>query len=289
MTQSREFYAATVEEAIGRAVASTGVSRDELSYEVLDEGSTGFLGIGARDARVLVQNIPVSAPEPVNEEEAPEEMVPEAATTPIVSAEEPSPTEGPGAEEGPREPGAQETDAEQVTVSAELLEEIKDLVASLLVAMGFKAGVDVYDAGDYIAADVTPDNTGLFIGQKGETIDAVQYLINASVYRERPFIKRVVLDAEGYRQRRVEAVQGLAHRTARRVIREGQPVELPSMNASERRVVHLYLKDNPEVVTASEGNGDDRKVRISPSEHSRYGVSRETQCSIERRNWSPRQ
>ncbi len=77
--------------------------------------------------------------------------------------------------------------------------------------------------------------------------------------------KRIVLDAEGYRQRRVEAVQGLAHRTARRAVREGRTVDLPPMNPSERRVVHLYLQDNPKVTTASEGNGENRKVRISPA------------------------
>lgn len=265
MTESREFNAATVEEALGKAVASTGVSREELTFEVLDEGSTGFLGIGARDARVLVQNIPAPEPEPASEAgpAAREETLPEVAS-PTTSVEEGASEERPPSEEA-LEPATQETEAEEVAVSEELLEEIRDSVASLLVAMGFEATVDVYDAGEYIAADVTPDNTGLFIGQKGETIDSVQYLINASVYRERPFVKRVILDAEGYRQRRVEAVQGLAHRSARRVIREGQPVELPSMNASERRVVHVYLQDNPGVVTVSEGNGDNRKVTISPA------------------------
>jgi spoIIIJ-associated protein len=74
-----------------------------------------------------------------------------------------------------------------------------------------------------------------------------------------------VLDAEGYRQRRVEAIQGIAHRTARRAVRERRSLELPPMSPAERRIVHLYLQDNPNVTTASEGTGNNRRVKISPT------------------------
>ena len=156
-------------------------------------------------------------------------------------------------------------EAENVAVPEELLGEIRSLVTAVVEAMGFESRIDVYDAGGFVAVDVTSDNTALFIGQKGETIDALQYLVNAAIYRKHPFVKRIVLDAEGYRQRRVEAIQGIAHRTARRAIRERRSVELPPMNPSERRIVHLFLKDNPKVTTASEGSGDNRRVRISPT------------------------
>ena len=86
----------------------------------------------------------------------------------------------------------------------------------------------------------------------------------SSAFRERPFFKRIVLDAEGYRQRRVEAIQGMAHRTARRAVRERRTVEMPPMNSAERRVVHLYLSENPKVTTESEGSGDNRRVKVSP-------------------------
>ncbi|MDP8950429.1 MAG: protein jag, partial [Actinomycetota bacterium] len=76
--------------------------------------------------------------------------------------------------------------------------------------------------------------------------------------------KRIILDAEGYRQRRIEAIQGIAHRTARRAIRERRTVELPPMSPSERRIVHLFLRDNLKVTTFSEGSGENRRVKISP-------------------------
>jgi spoIIIJ-associated protein len=254
MTPSREFYAATVEEAVQKASTELGTPAEELSYDVVDEGAAGFLGIGTRDARIVVET-PLSE-ENEEAEQVPVEQVPDEAdaVTPE-SAVEVSP-----AQQFVEDP----TEAELVEAPPELLEEVERLVSEAVEAMGLKARVDVYDAGSFIAADVASDHTALFIGQKGETIDALQYLVNSAIYRDRPYVKRVILDAEGYRQRRVEALQGMAHRSARRALREGRTIDLPPMNPSERRVVHIFLKDNPKVTTASEGNGDSRRVRISP-------------------------
>jgi spoIIIJ-associated protein len=263
MTEEREFYASTVDEAVVKAAAELGVAADEVPFKVLDEGNTGFLGIGARDARIVVQA------QSAQQDDA-QETATASPTTPalseILNEPETTPQETTAETAAPNSAAPREEPftEEQVDAPEELLEEVRHLISSVLTAMDFQAGIDVYDAGAFIAADVTPDNTALFIGQKGETIDALQYLINLAVYKERPFVKRVVLDAEGYRQRRVEALQGMAHRTARRAVREHRTVELPPMNSSERRVVHLYLRDNPGVTTQSEGNGDNRRVKVSP-------------------------
>jgi spoIIIJ-associated protein len=268
MTPSQEFYAASVEEAVRKAAASLGVSSGELSYRVVDEGAPGFLGIGARDARIIAET--VSAPT-ANENE-PDSVTKQSNTDDdpdVVSAEGMpgdrslalSEVVSAPAEPAPVEPAIEEAQA----APPEVIEHVERLVSAVVRTMGFEGRVDVYDAGDFIAADVAPDHTALFIGQKGETIDALQYLVNASVYRKRQFSKRVILDAEGYRQRRVEAIQGMAHRTARRALRESRTIELPPMNAAERRVVHLFLRDNPKVTTASEGSGENRRVRISPA------------------------
>jgi spoIIIJ-associated protein len=257
MTDSMEFYASTIEEAVEKAALELGLSSEEVSYRVLDEGNSGFLGIGARDARIIVQ---ASAPDASGEDEHPE-ITP--AENVVVDEPEPEPSENAGSSTQ-SEVYREQSESEQVEAPQELLDEIRALVSSVLDAMGFEARVEVYDAGGFIAADVAPDNTALFIGQKGETIDALQYLVNVSVFRDRPFFKRIVLDAEGYRQRRVEAIQGMAHRTARRAVRERRTVEMPPMNSSERRVVHLFLSENPGVTTESEGSGDNRRVKVSP-------------------------
>ena len=261
MNNSREFYAATVEEAAEKASAALGIPRDRLDFEVLDQGSTGFLGIGARDARVLVRNTGTQADVPLSSDE-----------------EDPRLDHaGEGGVESPVQEGAQEAlrvEPEQIVeedddVVAEeapedLILAVDEFATALVDAMGIDATVDAHDAGDAIAVDVITKETGLFIGQKGETIDAIQYLLNVVVYKNRPFAKRIIVDSEGYRQRRIEAIQGMAHRTARRAVRERRPLSLPPMSAAERRVVHLFLQENPKVTTSSEGKDDARKVVVNP-------------------------
>ena len=262
MTESSEFYASTIDEAVEKAARELGLTSAEVSYRVLDEGNSGFLGIGARDARIVVE---APAQHTAGEvDELPETT--RAENVVVDEAEsEPSESAGDAGSSSLSEVYGEQSDSEEIVAPEELLEEIRALVSSILDAMGFEARVEVYDAGGFIAADVAPDNTALFIGQKGETIDALQYLVNVSAFRARPFFKRIVLDAEGYRQRRVEAIQGMAHRTARRAVRERRTVEMPPMNSSERRVVHLFLSDNPGVTTESEGSGNKRRVKVSPT------------------------
>ena len=258
MTESNEFYASTIDEAVEKAALELGLSAEEVSYRVLDEGNSGFLGIGARDARIVVE---VPAQHSSGDQDEPPETTPAENVVVGEPASERSENAGSSTLSEVYGDGSE---SEQVEAPEELLDEIRVLVSSVLDAMGFEARVEVYDAGGFIAADVAPDNTALFIGQKGKTIDALQYLVNLSAFRERPFFKRVVLDAEGYRQRRVEAIQGMAHRTARRAVRERRTVEMPPMNSAERRVVHLFLSENPGVTTESEGSGDNRRVKVSP-------------------------
>jgi spoIIIJ-associated protein len=262
MTDRIEFYASTIDEAVEKAALELGLASAEVSYRVLDEGNSGFLGIGARDARIIVE---APAQHTAGEED---ELLETALAEDVVVGEpesERAESAGDAGSSTLSEVYGEQSESEQIEAPEDLLEEIRALVSSVLDAMGFEARVEVYDAGGFIAADVAPDNTALFIGQKGETIDALQYLVNVSAFRDRPFFKRIVLDAEGYRQRRVEAIQGMAHRTARRAVRERRTVEMPPMNSSERRVVHLFLSDNPGVTTESEGSGDNRRVRVSPT------------------------
>jgi spoIIIJ-associated protein len=254
MSDSQEFHAATVEEALDKASSVLGIDRNRLDFEVLDQGSEGFLGIGARDARIVVKG----AEQQVN------------SLTPGKSAdqllESPEEEEALPAEEPEKaQPVEEELSSATADAPYELIVAVDEFMTSLVEAMGLNATVDAYDAGDVIAVDVATKETGLFIGQKGETIDAIQYLLNVAIYKNRPFVKRIVVDTGGYRQRRIEAIQGMAHRTARRALREKRPLSLPPMPAAERRVVHLFLKENPNVTTSSEGEEQDRRVIVSPS------------------------
>lgn len=265
MTESREFNASNVDEAVAKAARETGLSEDAVSYEVLDSGSEGFLGIGARDARILVR-LP---DEDVVESPSPSEVEPDEA----IEDEDPEPelTVDSNTEEF-TVPSSYSTESEEDAstglkepVSEEFLGELKSLTDSILSAADISTRADVYDAGDYIAVDLISDHTALLIGQKGETIDALQHIINAAAYKDRVFNKRIVLDSEGYRQRRIEAIQGMANRMARKARREMQDVRLPPMNSAERKIVHTFLQEDARVETFSEGSGDERRVTISPN------------------------
>lgn len=273
MNDSREFNASTVEEALSKASEKLGIPEEGYSYEVVDSGSDGFLGIGARDARIIVyferEDEEVTASSEPSDDVGSDAFAEETETfVPKNSSEReeepPSPAYD-SAESITSERDDLEVKEEVEAAPDELVEEVRNYVANVVDAMGLGARVDVYDTDEYIAVDIASDHTALIIGQKGETIDALQYLVNSAVYREREFVKRIVLDSEGYRQRRVEAIQGMAHRTARKSLREQRDIEMPPMNSSERRVVHVYLKENPDVNTFSEGSGNDRRVIVSPN------------------------
>ncbi len=261
--EKQEFYAESVREAVVKASNSLGVPPEQLQYEVLDEGSSGFLGIGARDARIAVMAPDVPATPPSGLDLAP----PESLDDPVPPASELS-EEGDFSEDNAV---VEEIDVEGSESSSfeeapeDLIVAVDGFAIELLERMNFDATVDAYDAGEVIKVDIATAETGLLIGQKGETIDAIQYLLNVFVYRNRPFLKKITVDTEGYRQRRVEALQGMAHRTARRAQRERRAMHLPPMPAAERRVVHLYLKENPNVSTSSEGEEDNRRVVVTPN------------------------
>lgn len=264
MTETREFNAATVEEAIRKASKTLGLLEEDLSYEVLDTGSAGFLGMGSRDARIAVETEIDRVPET-------EDFTEEVDQEPEAVQEKTDPEERDNGlvdslsqrvQDEAASPPATEKHPEATN---ELLDATRRFISTTVESMGFDARIDVYDAGEFVAVDVTTNEPGLFIGQKGETIDALQYLLNIAIYKDLPYAKRIAIDSEGYRQRRVEAVQGIAHRMARKAVRERRLVELPPMNTSERRIVHLFLKDNPQVTTTSQGTGDNRRVTVAPS------------------------
>lgn len=270
MTERREFNASTVDDALERAAAAFGISRHDLNYEILDGGSSGFLGLGARDARVTVE-VPEAGDDHHLYEEGPKAVEEEP---PLQGSEKESQGDHSAdesdsvAQQGPdhpAEPADSHEQEAQEEVSEELLAEVRDHVENVLDAMAFDSEVGIRDDGEVLMVSIESADAGLLIGQKGETLDAIQYLTNVAVHRNHQHAKRVVLDCEGYRDRRVKAVQGMAHRTAKRVAKEGRAVDLPPMSSSERRAVHSYLKDNPWVTTSSSGNDENRRITITPT------------------------
>ncbi|MDP3038760.1 MAG: RNA-binding cell elongation regulator Jag/EloR, partial [Deltaproteobacteria bacterium] len=129
---------------------------------------------------------------------------------------------------------------------------------------GVEAEVELRDEPERVLLSIKSDGSGLLIGRKGETLDALEYLINKIVHKGAEDKKRIVLDTENYRSRREESLVNLAHRLADKAKKLGRPVTISPMNAHDRRIIHLALQDDKTLRTRSTGTGLYRKVMISP-------------------------
>lgn len=114
--------------------------------------------------------------------------------------------------------------------------------------------------------DLNGEDSGLLIGRRGQTLQALQYLVNLIVRKELGEDVRVALDVEGYRQRREASLRDMAAKVASQVVQTGRSITLEPMSAADRRIIHVSLADDPGVSTESAGFGDDRKVTIMPSQ-----------------------
>jgi spoIIIJ-associated protein len=148
---------------------------------------------------------------------------------------------------------------------SELAAEARALVTRIVDGIGVTGRIDVVESDEVITVSCVGSDLGMLIGRHGQTIDAVQYLANAVMWRRHPEDrKEVVVDAAGYRDRRRVALEALALRSAERALSDQEPVELEPMTAVERKVVHLRLKEFDGVETTSEGMEPNRYVVVHP-------------------------
>ena len=144
-------------------------------------------------------------------------------------------------------------------------EALGDLLEEIVDALGLDAEVEVEEGEGLLHGRINGEDVGLFIGRRGQTIDAVQHLAQRIVFPDGPSPVRVTIDADGYRERREQALKADADDAAEEAVRSGRPVELDPMPASERRIVHEYLRERGDVATHSEGEEPERFLVISPA------------------------
>ena len=223
--KSVETEGKNVEEAVQKACELLQASREDLDIEILENGSSGFLGIGARKARVRA---------------ARKEMAPASAKEPVSVS---------GGENG-------------VARDAQIA------LKGILERLEIEARVGMKEDGERIYLNIQGDGGGLLIGRKGQTLDALEYLVNKMVHKNQEGKKRIVVDTENYRTRREESLVKLAKRLAEKARQLGRPVTISPMNAHDRRIVHLALQNDRSLHTRSTGTGLYRKVIISPEKKS---------------------
>jgi len=268
-----------VAEAVAKAAEDLGVSVDQLNYRVIKDSSHSILGLVRTGEAVIRVFMPAAGPRaeavapvaaPPSAQELVERPAPEPELEEVVEAEEEYEEEPEGLleeeeEEEPAAPGGNPPELEAVST---------DVVSTLLDKMGLIAAVEVADRGgkvDPVSREVAPlvlnvvgDDLGVLIGRRGETLRDLQFIVRLIVSRKIGQWPNLVLDVEGYKARRVNGLQALAKRMADQVRQTRQPMVLEPMPAHERRIVHLTLRDDPDVYTESTGDDEARKVQILP-------------------------
>ncbi len=270
----------TEEEAIGKALAQLGMDRDDVSVEILERAKSGFLGMGAKPARVRVTYGPDEAPmeevaapvKPVVEKVEKKEEAPKPQPRPQ-RPQQPKPQQPrqnkpqPKREERPAQP------VEKPAAPAVELPECHDENAQRIIAfltgllehMESPAAVKVYEEeekGRYKAI-LEGQKLGALIGRRGETLDAIQQLTNYAVNSGSEKRIRIHVDAENYRARREASLESLAMKVAAKVKKYRRSVTLEAMNAYERHVIHAALQDVKGVTTYSVGTEPNRRVVVA--------------------------
>lgn len=265
-----------VDQAVADGLAQLGLSRDEVEVEVLDEGSRGLLGLGAREAVVVIK--PLSAAAPIKEERPEPEPEPEMVAEVVEVESEPEmetvvavvevePEADTAVTEVPPEPrdSLEEAEAERQAAQATVETLLEKMQVTATVTTSISEPDDV--TGRRInVIEIHGDDLGVLIGPRGDTLNAMQYLARLIVGHGLHQRITFVVDVEGYRQRRELALSRLAERMAGKVVKRQRPVSLEPMPPHERRIIHMTLRDSEDVYTESSGEGKHRKVKILPKE-----------------------
>jgi spoIIIJ-associated protein len=300
--QNEEFRGKTIEAAVSAGLAALHVTRDQVEVEVIKPGSRGVLGIGAEDAVVRLSVSPTSdaqqvagpAPAPTSKPKpqgegsrapAPSEgrkQTPSTTVKPRDGAEgvrrrerAPKPSSEPPARAelsvtpaSPKE-GPVGTNDDK---SASAVLQGKEVLQGLIDRMNLRARVEVVPQSDAEADEgervqvlnIVGEDLGVLIGRQNEVLSAMELItrlmVNQSVHGRSDFI----VDVNGYRAKRAESLRKLALRMADQAIETGRTAVLEPMPPAERRIIHIALRDHPEVTTQSVGEGDRRKVTIVP-------------------------
>ena len=269
MINTLEKSARTVDAAIEDALNELGLSRDDVSVEILERGKSGFLGFGAVQARVRV-TYETPDPEPVKPAPKKAEKPAPAKTEKPARAEKPAPVKAekpakaekaeapaPKAEKKPAAPAAAEGESADYAA-------IRSFLTGLLERMGVNADIEISprDNGG-INVNLTGASMGAIIGRRGETLDAIQHLTNYVVNKDSEKHLHISVDAEAYRSKREESLTHLAEKMAEKAIKYKRSMALEPMNSYERHVIHTALQNYEGVTTSSTGVEPNRRVVVS--------------------------
>jgi len=228
----------TLDEAIENALTALGTSRDGITVDVLAEARKGIFGFGAQKAKIRAAL---------------------RKTTLQPGATQAAPSAG--------EPPAPPSEGAVPATDAAAVEKAKTVLSQILDLMGVAATIEqkLAATGDEIVLEIQAENSGLLIGRKGQTLEALQYLVSRIAGESQANEGRhIVIDVENYRERRRKALADLALRLGEKAKRQRKTVSVEALNAADRRIIHATLQDDPWVSTKSLGQGFYRRLLIIP-------------------------
>ena len=254
-----EKWGVDIEEAVRLALLDLKCSRDEVEVTVLEEPTKGFLGIGAKLAKVRVEKI-----KPVVEEKKPE---------PKAEKKEPKHKERKSKEKKTHEKKSQDSKEDKTVnlalddVDKDSLKDVEDhealtFLKDITDKMGLNLNFNAKAGDGLVYLEMNGQDSRTVIGKRGQTLDAIQYLTSLVVNKDKDKYVKVVVDAENYRAKRQKTLEQLANRLAAKVVKTKKYVRLEPMNPYERKVIHATLQKNPNITTRSEGEEPYRRVII---------------------------
>jgi len=261
-----ELIAPSIDEAIQNGLIELGLKQDEVNIEILDEGNRGLFGLGVRQARVRLT---------VKRSESENIDLGQVSETETISQKESDISSE--IEDDYRDEGLDDEEIDGEISSAKSLMDdltfhvVRETVSELLEKLNFPAEIDIHygepderNSRTPILVDIRGEDLSMLIGKRAETMNALQYIAGLIVSKELGRGVTLIIDIEGYRERRYNQVRQIARRMADQAVKTGRRQFLEPMPANERRIVHMELRENPDVKTESTGDDPYRKVTILP-------------------------
>lgn len=299
----KEYTARSIEEALEKALNEMMLTREDIHYEVVQQPSKGFLGFGQKDAIVRVSKKVVEETKPeATKKEILKEKIEETETKNSENTNSVTSEAAPQKTEANAEPViASAVEKEEISEAVQVVEQdamadtlVKDaevldiaeeteeaiaarkeamraaeekgraFLAKIFEEMHLDVTIEVTEKSNYLVFDLQGDNLGILIGRRGDTLDALQFLLNLVINDKHASKVKGIIDIENYRAKREETLVSLGHKLAAKARKTGQKVILEPMNPQERRIIHMALQNDKRVKTYSEGEEPFRKVVIEP-------------------------
>jgi spoIIIJ-associated protein len=244
------------DDAMQKAARELGVPVEEIGIEVLSDSGRGFFGfVGGKKVKIRAWS----------KRESREELHDEVLAIQQAVVEEPVPVASVEEEEAGETEKAGEAEETGEAEDTEKAQKAQEALQGLIGWLSEQATVEIKEeTSERILLEIHGDKTGLLIGKRGQTLDALQFLANKMVNRSRDSAKRIEVDMEQYRKRREQSLRSMAVRLGQKVKKKRKPITIEAMNAHDRRIVHLTLKNDRALETKSVGKGEMRKLVIHP-------------------------